>query len=52
MFFQKYQKISYYEFLSKSEKKSKGTTLFFVKKNIKNEISSYKIEYLDNFDKT
>ena len=41
-----------YEFRSESEKKTKGTTLFFVKKMTQNGISSGKFDFLNNSDKT
>ena len=37
---------------SKSEKKTKGTTLFFIKKYRQNWISYGKIDFLNNSDKT
>ena len=41
------------QFLSKSEeKKTKGTTLFFIKKMLQNGISYGKIDFLNNSDKT
>ena len=40
------------QFLSKSEEKKKGTTLFFIHKMPQNGISYGKIDFLNNSDKT